>query len=78
MKKRDKFIAGTIVGGAVGSILAIMFAPKSGKETREDIKASSQKLYAQGSQFGNKLKSSANSLMNMIKKLRPGKKPQKD
>ncbi len=78
MKKRDKFIAGTIVGGAVGSILAIMFAPKSGKETREDIKASSQKIYEQGSHFGTKLKNSSQSLLNLLKKLRPGKKPQKD
>ncbi len=78
MKKRDKFIAGTIVGGAVGSILAIMFAPKSGKETREDIKTSSQKIYQQGTQFGTKFKNSTQSLLNLLKKLRPGKKPQKD
>lgn len=78
MKKRDKFIAGTIVGGAIGSILAIMFAPKSGKETREDIKASSQKLYSQGSKFGTQLKNSTQSLLNSLKKLLPGKKPQKD
>lgn len=78
MKKRDKFIAGTIVGGAVGSILAIMFAPKSGKETREDIKASSQKLLEQGSKFGNKLKSSSQSLLSTLQKLGFGKKKQKD
>ncbi|MBP6085280.1 YtxH domain-containing protein [Candidatus Gracilibacteria bacterium] len=74
MKKRDKFIAGTIVGGAVGSILAIMFAPKSGKETRADIKASSQKLYQQGSTFTEEFKKSSKSLWQTIKQWRPGKK----
>jgi gas vesicle protein len=30
-------LAGLLIGGLIGSALGILFAPKSGKETREDI-----------------------------------------
>jgi len=36
-KKVDKLLLGVIVGGAVGSILGLTLAPKSGKETRKNI-----------------------------------------
>ena len=32
-----KFIAGFVVGGAIGAIAGILLAPKSGAETRDDI-----------------------------------------
>ena len=32
-----KFIAGFIVGGAVGAVIGILLAPQSGEETREQI-----------------------------------------
>lgn len=35
-----KFLAGFIIGGAVGAIAGILLAPKSGAETREMIKNS--------------------------------------
>jgi gas vesicle protein len=38
MRKQGEFWKGTLVGAAIGSALGILFAPKSGKETREDIK----------------------------------------
>jgi gas vesicle protein len=38
MKKRDKLIFGTIVGGAIGSVLGMIYAPKSGKNTRKMLK----------------------------------------
>ena len=34
----NKFIKGGILGALLGAIAGILFAPKSGKETREDIK----------------------------------------
>jgi len=34
----DKVIMGTILGGAIGSVVGITLAPKSGKETRKYIK----------------------------------------
>ena len=32
-----KFIAGFIVGGAIGAVAGILLAPKSGEETRNEI-----------------------------------------
>ena len=37
MSKNGDFIGGLIVGGLIGAALGILYAPKSGKETREDI-----------------------------------------
>lgn len=37
MKIPKRFLAGSIVGGAVGSIIGLMVAPKSGKDLRADI-----------------------------------------
>lgn len=34
-KKFDTIIMGAIIGGAIGSVLGVTFAPKSGKETRK-------------------------------------------
>ncbi len=35
------FLSGFIAGGAVGVVLALLYAPKSGKELRQDIKSKS-------------------------------------
>ncbi len=37
MSSRGDFIAGIVVGGFLGAIIGILYAPKSGRETREDI-----------------------------------------
>jgi len=38
------FLLGAIVGGAVGAITALLLAPKSGKELREDLSRKSSDL----------------------------------
>jgi gas vesicle protein len=38
------FIIGLLAGSAVGAILALLYAPKSGKELRTDIKAKTDEL----------------------------------
>ncbi|OGC82343.1 MAG: hypothetical protein A2V81_02315 [Candidatus Abawacabacteria bacterium RBG_16_42_10] len=73
MKKRDKFIVGTVVGGAIGSIIALMFAPKSGKETRKDIRDSSQKLIQKTSEFGDQVQKSSKSLFGIVRRWWAGK-----
>jgi gas vesicle protein len=35
-------LKGIIIGGLVGAVLGILFSPKSGKETREDIVGASE------------------------------------
>jgi len=42
--KKGKLIKGIIIGGAIGSILGMTIAPKTGKETREIIKKKSNSM----------------------------------
>jgi gas vesicle protein len=39
-----KMFAGIIIGAAIGSVLALLFAPRSGDETREKIKDMTDKV----------------------------------
>lgn len=41
-KKESSLVSGVIIGGAVGSILALLFAPKDGKKFRHDIQEKAQ------------------------------------
>lgn len=43
--------AGIIIGGAVGAVLALLFAPKSGKELRQDLAERSGEMYDKASDF---------------------------
>jgi len=38
MKPISSFITGLLAGAAIGGVIALLYAPKSGKETREDLK----------------------------------------
>lgn len=40
----DDCIKGFIVGGLIGAALGILYAPRSGKETREGIRHSTEEL----------------------------------
>ena len=38
MKSNNSFLTGLLAGAAIGGIIALLYAPKSGKETREQLK----------------------------------------
>jgi len=40
----DDYVKGLIIGGLIGAALGILYAPKSGKETREEISHSAEEL----------------------------------
>lgn len=44
--KVSKFLLGAIIGSAVGSIVGLTFAPKSGREMRGQIAKESQKTWS--------------------------------
>ena len=54
-KKLDRLIMGIILGGAIGSVLGLTFAPKKGKETREILKQKGQDLLEKGKEVGEQL-----------------------
>jgi gas vesicle protein len=44
----ESFIAGFLLGGIIGAGVALLFAPASGKETREQIAIRANKAYEDG------------------------------
>jgi len=40
----DDGVRGLIIGGLIGAALGVLYAPKSGKETREEISHSAEEL----------------------------------
>ncbi|NCU37447.1 YtxH domain-containing protein [Candidatus Saccharibacteria bacterium] len=45
---KGKFALGAVIGAAAGVVAGMLTAPKSGKETRADIKAKTDELKTQG------------------------------
>ena len=44
MKSGSSFLTGLLTGAAIGGVIALLYAPKSGKETREQIKRKFEEL----------------------------------
>ncbi len=44
MKSVSSFITGLLAGAAIGGVLALLYAPQSGKETREKLKVKLSEL----------------------------------
>jgi len=61
-------LIGFLTGAAVGSIIALLFAPKSGKELREDIKNKSQDFIEDADKYISNAKDKASQLINEGKK----------
>ena len=47
-EKSSDLLKGLFIGGFIGVILGILYAPKSGKETREDIVRTTEDLLSKG------------------------------
>ncbi len=61
-------LIGFLTGAAVGSIIALLFAPKSGKELRADIKNKSQEFMEDADTYLANAKDKATELINEGKK----------
>ena len=66
--KTKKFAIGAVVAGAVGYITGILTAPKSGKETRKDIKEGAQKARSEAEKQLKNLHSELDELLERGKK----------
>ncbi|MDP2037548.1 MAG: YtxH domain-containing protein [Ignavibacteria bacterium] len=61
-------LIGFLTGAAVGSIIALLYAPKSGKELRSDIKNKSQEFMDDAEGYLSNAKEKASQLINEGKK----------
>jgi len=71
MSERGDFIAGMVVGGFLGALVGILYAPKSGKETREEIGKKTEELFSRvREEYENALDNSRNAYEAAITKLK--------
>lgn len=68
-RSTSSFFKGVILGAAVGATAGILFAPKSGKETREDIKKAAEELKKQAGDLYMKARASVERKLAELKKL---------
>jgi len=66
-----EFLKGFLIGGIAGAIAGIIYAPKSGRETREDISRKSDELIAKAkAEYDVTLEKTKKSYDGAIKKLK--------
>lgn len=63
-----KFIAGFVVGGALGALAGLLLAPKSGEETREIIKDNSRQAYDKAQTAVKEIQEKAQTISNDMAK----------
>ena len=63
-----KFLAGFIVGGALGAIAGILLAPKSGKETREMLVTSAKDAAQRADETVKQIQDKADSVVEEMQK----------
>jgi gas vesicle protein len=66
MKSFSSFITGLLAGAAVGGVVALLYAPQSGKETREQIKMKFQDLEKELESLKGKAKGKSNKVREDI------------
>jgi gas vesicle protein len=67
----EGFIKGVILGGIIGAAIAILYAPQSGRKTREDIDRKADALLAKGKEeYEATLKKSRKAYESAAKELR--------
>ena len=52
MSKKCGFLLGALIGGTAAAVTALLFAPKSGKELREDLAKEADRYKEQLSEYG--------------------------
>lgn len=61
-------IIGLLAGGAIGAVLALLYAPKSGKELRKDIKDKTDEYLTEAEKYLDDARVKAKDLINEGKK----------
>lgn len=78
-KQIEGFIKGVFLGGVIGAVIGILYAPQSGKKTREDINRTAEELLAKAKQeYEATLKKSGKAYESAVKQLNHLKSSTKD
>lgn len=67
-KSGKSFLVGLIAGGAIGALIALLFAPKSGKELRADLKTKGEEYLDEAEKYISEAREKAKELINEGKK----------
>lgn len=59
---KGKFALGAVIGAAIGAVAAFLTAPKSGKETREDLKKKVNNIKSETEKTAREVKKQAASV----------------
>lgn len=62
-----KFALGALIGSVVGATAALLFAPKSGKELREDVSTQMDNIKEKGIEIANTAKEKSTNLAQTAK-----------
>ncbi|MDQ0160145.1 YtxH domain-containing protein [Alkalibacillus salilacus] len=83
------FMIGTLLGGIVGASVALLFAPKSGKEIREDLNTGAQQVkeradewkdvaYEKGNEFSQRMRETKGQLQDKVAEMKNQAQGQND
>ncbi len=64
---KGKFVLGTVLGAAAGVVAGILTAPRSGDETRADLKARAAELKEEASRRADDMKSEKTGIVGVVK-----------
>jgi gas vesicle protein len=65
---KGKFVIGTVIGAAAGVVAGMLTAPKSGQETRADLKAKAIELKEEAARRANRSQNEDDSIPGTLKK----------
>jgi len=68
MRSTGLLIGGLLMGAAIGASLALLYAPKTGTETREFLKGKLKEMEAELDQMRKKMKDKGGDLKDEMKK----------
>ena len=64
----SRFLAGFVVGGAIGAVAGILLAPKSGEETRKLLSDSAQDIARRADETAKQIQSKADDAVSYFQK----------
>jgi len=67
-KSSKNFLYGFIAGGVIGAAIALLYAPKTGKEMRESLKKNAEKVIGEADEYIELAKNSVSDVINEAKK----------